>query len=178
MFDIAITEALEIVARVTLIYVACMVLLRVSGRREMSELSPMDLLAMLLLSETVSPALTGGAESVPAGLIAAGMLMLLTVLTSWLVFRSHRAERLVQGSAVVLIDRGRVKPEVLRKFRISSDDLENVLHQHGLLHVREVHRAYVESDGEITIIKQQEHSEAQELFHRPDLARRVQTDRA
>jgi uncharacterized membrane protein YcaP (DUF421 family) len=166
VFDVELAKVLEIVARVAIIYVACMVLLRVSGRREMSELSPMDLLAMLLLSETVSPALTGGDESVTAGLCAAATLLGLTVLTSWIVFKHRRVEKIVQGEAVVLIENGRVRPEVMRDFRITSDDLETCLHQHGMLHVSEVARAYVESDGEITMIRRKDHEEAQSYIRR------------
>jgi uncharacterized membrane protein YcaP (DUF421 family) len=152
MFDIELGKAFEIVARVSIIYLGCMVMLRVSGRREMSELTPMDLLAMLLLSETVSPALTGEDKSVPGGLIAAGTLIALTVLTSVLVFRSKKLEKIIQGEAAVLIDHGRVKREVMKKFRITDDDVENALHQHGLLDIEEVERAFVEGDGEITIV--------------------------
>jgi uncharacterized membrane protein YcaP (DUF421 family) len=154
-------KALEIVVRVLVVYIACMVLVRVSGRRELSELGPLDLLAMLLLSETVSPALTGGDESLTGGLIAAAALMGLTVATSWIAFRNRRVERLLQGETVVLIEDGRVKRQVMRDFRIASDDLTTALHQHGMVHVNEVARAYLEPDGEITMIKRKDYDEAQ-----------------
>lgn len=144
---------LEIAGRVTAVYLAVMVLLRVSGRREMSELGPMDLLTMLLISETVSPALTGGDDTLPTGLFAATLVMALGVAASWLTFRSRKLEKLVTGEAVVLIEHGKVRPEVLRRFRITDDELREALHQQGLLHVDEVRRAYVEADGEITMIK-------------------------
>jgi uncharacterized membrane protein YcaP (DUF421 family) len=144
---------LEIVGRVVVIYVACMALLRLSGRREMSELGPMDLLAMLLLSETVSPALTGGDNSVPTGIVASVTLMLLCVITQRIVFHSRKAEKVIQGEAVVLIRNGKVDSTVMRKFTITDEDLHTTLHQNGLLTVDEVKRAYVEADGEVTIIK-------------------------
>jgi uncharacterized membrane protein YcaP (DUF421 family) len=154
-------KVLEIIIRVLVIYVACMVLVRPSGRRELSELGPLDLLAMLLLSETVSPALTGGEDSITAGLVAAATLMGLTVLTSWLAFRNARVDRLLQGETVVLIEDGRVRRDVMRDFRIASDDLTTALHQHGMIHVNEVARAYLEPDGEITMIKRKDYEEAQ-----------------
>ena len=147
---------LEIVLRTSAIYVACIVLLRIPGRREMSELGPMDLLVVLLLSETVSPALTGGDDSLPSGLIAASTLMLLYVLTAKLVFHSRRADRIIQGEAVGLIRDGRVDAAVMRRFMITDEDLRAALHQNGLMRVDEVRRAYVEADGEITIIKANE----------------------
>jgi uncharacterized membrane protein YcaP (DUF421 family) len=164
MFDVDGMKLLEIVARVSIIYIGCMILLRLAGRREMSELSPMDLLGMLLLSETVSPALTGGDESIPGGMTAAAVLILWSVGTAWMAFANRKFESVVQGDAVVVIENGRVKGDVIKKYRISPDDLENALHMHGMLHVREVKRAFVEADGEITMIKQKDYDDAQERF--------------
>lgn len=166
MFEIAGTKLLEIIARVAIIYIACMVLLRISGRREMSELGPMDLLTMLLLSETVSPALTGGDESLSGALAAAAVLMALTVATSWLVRRSRLANRIIEGEAVVLIEDGRVRPAVLQKFQITDEDLRAALHMQGLLHVGDVARAFVESDGKITIVKRSDHEASMARTHR------------
>jgi uncharacterized membrane protein YcaP (DUF421 family) len=145
-------QFLEIAGRVAVVYVACMVLLRVT-RREMSELGPMDLLTMLLLSETVSPALTGGDDSLAAGIVAAVSLMALCTLSEVLAFRSRRAEKVIQGTAVVLIDDGKVDGKVMRRFMITDEDLHATLHEKGLLRVDQVKRAYVEADGQITIIE-------------------------
>lgn len=155
---------LEIVARVSIIYVGCMILLRLSGRRELSQLSPMDMLGMLLLSETVSPALTGHDDSVTGGLVAATTLIVLSVGSAWLAFANRKAEKILQGSAVVMIEDGHVVADVVKKYRISPDDLQGALHKHGLLHVREVKRAFVEADGEITVVKKHDWAESQERF--------------
>ncbi len=166
MFDIGGWKALEIIARVALIYGACLVLMRATGRREMSELSQMDLLVMLLISETVSPALTGGDETITGGVVAAATLLALYSVTGWLAFKSRKVEKLLEGSACVLIEDGRVCPDVVRKYRITDDELRTTLHQHGILHVAEVKRAFVEPDGEITIVKKTDHAEAQPVLRR------------
>ncbi len=162
MFDIDAMKVLEIIARVALIYVACMVLLRISGRREMSDMSPMDLLAMLLVSETVSPALTGGDESVTGGVLAASVLFALCVGTGWLAFRYRKAESILQGHAAILIENGHVRSAVMQKFRISDDDLRTALHDKGLLEVQDVGRAYVEPDGHITIIEMESYEKTKD----------------
>jgi uncharacterized membrane protein YcaP (DUF421 family) len=143
---------LEIVGRVVAVYVVCMVLLRLT-RREMSEMGPMDLLTMLLLSETVSPAMTANSDSLVVGLVAAGTLMALCVFTEILVFRSRRAAKLIEGSAEVLIRDGKVNSDAMRRFRITDEDLRATLHDKGLLGVDEVKRAFVEADGQITVIE-------------------------
>lgn len=144
---------LEIAGRVALLYLFCLLLLRLAGRRELSQLSPIDLMAMLLLSETVSPALTGGDDSLAGGMIAAGTLVALSVAVSWMSYRSRRFEKLVQGHALVLIDNGRVHSDVMRQERISNEDLRTALHEQGVLAVDEVKRAFVEPGGEITVIR-------------------------
>lgn len=165
MFEIDARSALEIVVRVAVIYTGCMLLLRISGRREMSQMSPMDLLAMLLVSETVSPALTGTEDSVTGGLIAAATLFALVVGTGYLAFQSRRAERVLQGRAIVLIEHGRVRVDAMRELRISDDDLRTALHQQGLLHVRDVARAYVEPDGKITMINEDQYESSRARLH-------------
>lgn len=165
MFAISGGHVLEIIARVTLVYAACMVLLRVAGRREMSQLSPMDLLAMLLLSETVSPALTAGDDTVTGGVIAAGTLIGLCVITGWISYRHRGLERAMQGVAAVLIQDGAVRPAILRRYRISADDLQTALHQNGVLSVQEIARAFVEPDGQITMIKAKDHEESLQRLH-------------
>jgi uncharacterized membrane protein YcaP (DUF421 family) len=147
------TTLLEIAGRVALMYIALLAMLRVTGRRELAELSPMELLTMLLLSETVSPALTGGDTSIVGGLVAAGTLMALTVGSRVLVFRSKVARRVIEGTPVVLISHGRVHEDVLRAERITDSELRESLHQNGLLTVKDVAYAFIEADGEITIIK-------------------------
>jgi len=144
---------LEIAGRVALIYIALLAMLRVTGRRELAELSPIELLTMLLLSETVSPALTGGDDTVVGALVAAGTLMLLTVASSALVFRSKVARRVIEGTPVVLISHGRVHEDVLRAERLTDQELREKLHQNGVLTVKDVAYAFIEADGDITIIK-------------------------
>jgi uncharacterized membrane protein YcaP (DUF421 family) len=146
---------LEIAGRVALLYLFCLLLLRIAGRRELSQLSPIDLMAMLLLSETVSPALTGGDDSVAGGLVAAATLVGLSIAVAYGSFRSRRLERAIQGRALVVIENGKVRPEVMRHERITNDELQTALHAQGLLSVDQVRRAFVEPGGEITIIKKQ-----------------------
>src|SRR5688572_28068915 len=104
----------EIVGRVCVVFVAVLVLLRLAGRKELASLSPIELLTMLLISETVSPALTGGDNSLVGGLLAASTLVGLTTLLGWASFRWRGIERAIDGQSKVLIARGRVQEAVLR----------------------------------------------------------------
>jgi uncharacterized membrane protein YcaP (DUF421 family) len=153
MFGIGAATAAEIVGRVVIVYIGLLLMLRVAGRRTLSDITPLDMLVMLLVSETVSPALTAGDESVTAGLLAAGTLVVVATAASALAFRSRRVELTMSGSPATLIKDGKVDEAVLRTYRITSEDLETALHRSGVLAVREVRRAFVEPDGEITVVK-------------------------
>ena len=87
----------EIVVRTLVVYAGLYALLRVSGKRGLSELAPMDLLTMLILSETVSPALTRGDDSLLAAFTAAGTLLALTVGVEWSTTRWPGFARVVEG---------------------------------------------------------------------------------
>lgn len=143
---------LEVVGRVTLVYVFLLVIVRVAGKREIGELGPLDFLAMLMLSETVSPALTKQDSSLPVALTAAGTLIALTMLVSWLSYRFRTFERLVDGAPRVIIENGRVDVVVCRSERISEQELESALRREGIDAPDEVRRAILEPNGRITVI--------------------------
>jgi uncharacterized membrane protein YcaP (DUF421 family) len=152
MFDTSFGTVLGVVVRVAIVYVSLLCLLRFAGRRTMSDVTPMDIMVMLLVSETVSPALTAGDTSLTVGLLAATTLIAIASFTSFVVFRSRRAEKLVSGRTETLVKNGRLEQDVARRYRITTEDLEMALHKAGVLHVKDVRRAFVESDGEITVV--------------------------
>jgi uncharacterized membrane protein YcaP (DUF421 family) len=144
---------LEIAGRTAACYVCSLIVLRIAGRRAMSQLRPIDLIAVLLLAETVSPALTGGDDSLTAGLVAAATLGACTKLTAILSFRFRWFDHAVDGTPRLLIRNGKVEETVLREQRITDEQLNASLHAEGLQAVSQVKRAFVEPDGTISIIK-------------------------
>lgn len=149
----------SIVLRAAVIYGALLVLLRLAGRRELAQLTPADVLLLLLLSESVSPSLTAGHDSVWTGLLSAGMLIALTWLIGWLTFRSKRFEALVEGNPLVLVRHGKIDVDQLRSLRITDQQMRTFLHEHGLLRMDQVGVAYVEPSGRVTIVKEGEQPE-------------------
>ncbi len=142
--------------RISVIYVALLALLRIGGRRELAQLTPADMLLLLLLSEAVSPALTGGDDSIASGLFGAALLIALTWLIGWFTFRSRRFGALVEGESIVLVRDGKVDAEQLRRLRITDRQLRTSLHEHGALRMSQVAVAYVEPSGKVTVIKDDE----------------------
>lgn len=147
------SRLLIVVGHVFLLYAFLLLLLRLMGRRSLSQLRPIDILTMLLLSETVSPALTSGDQSLAAALTAAAALAVAATLTSWLSFRFPKFDDLLDGTALLLIDEGEVDSQIMRRERITNEELRSALHEHGLLDLSQVRKAFLAPDGTITIVK-------------------------
>jgi uncharacterized membrane protein YcaP (DUF421 family) len=142
-----------VVLRVAIVYFALLVLVRLGGKREIGQLGPLELLAMLILSETVSPALTAEDTSLTASLTASATLLLLTGIVGRLKYRSRRIERWLDGGPVVLVRDGKLIAAGMRKERITQAELDEALRRNGLEKVDEVALAVAEQDGEINVVK-------------------------
>jgi uncharacterized membrane protein YcaP (DUF421 family) len=153
------TPLLEVVVRVSLIYVALMVFVRFAGKREVGQLGPLDFLAMLLLSETVSPALTAQDTSLTAAVVAAVTLLVLTAVVGRLTYHSPLLERLIDGTPVRIIADGSVVEDALRRERISPQELAIALRKEGVESPRDVEAAYVEPTGRVTVLRKRERRE-------------------
>jgi uncharacterized membrane protein YcaP (DUF421 family) len=157
---------LEIWARVAFVYGLLLIVLRVIGRREMKQITPMDLLAMLLVTRAIGEsAMVGAHKDMWWETFAAASLLCMAWLVGHVAFRWRRAEIVINGRTQDLIDRGRVADDVLRRNEITDADLRRALHKHGLTGVEDVAHAWLEPDGEITIVSFTDLADAQE--HRP-----------
>lgn len=151
MLDISIPWW-EPAIRATAIYLILLLLMRLSGKRSLGQLTPFDLLVIMLLSESVSPGLTGDDSSLPGGLIAAATLVLLNAVVGFVASRSRKFEKLVEGTAVLIGKDGTILTDVLRRHRISEADMHKSLREADCRQ-EEMHRAYLEADGSISVLK-------------------------
>jgi len=143
---------LEIVLRVLLIYLFLLVAMRLFGKKEMGRWTPMEFLGMLLLARTVGPALIGGDSSLPVAAVAALTLLGVTYFLDYLVHRSRRLEGLIEGRPELLIEDGRVSEKTMRREMLTEQQLLAALRRENVESPEEVSRAFIESDGRITII--------------------------
>lgn len=153
MFRPTAVSLVEVLARIVLVYACLLVLVRVTGKKELGQLSPMDFLTILLLSETVSPALTKQDTSVTVGILAASTLLGMTALVDYVVFKSRRVEDLLEGRPKILIENGRVNSGVLKKERISELELGMAIRREGVDALEDVAKAVLEPSGYVSVIK-------------------------
>jgi len=142
----------EPVVRAAIVYAVLFVLVRLSGKRTVGQFTPFDLLVVMLLGESVSNALSGGDQSVPAGLLGAATLIALAGITGLVSSRSRRLEHVLQGSAVLIGRDGKALKEALRRHRISEAELDEALRESDCP-MTEMHLAVLEADGRISILK-------------------------
>jgi uncharacterized membrane protein YcaP (DUF421 family) len=107
---------------------------------------------MLLLARTVGPALTGGDSSLTVAAVAALTLLGVTFLFDYLVHRSRRLEQLIEGQPELLIEDGHVLEKAMKREMLTEQQLLAALRREHVESLEDVSRAYIESDGRITVI--------------------------
>lgn len=147
---------MDTVLRVVVIYMFLVAALRVLGKREFQQLSPAELIMLLITSELVSPALTGNEPSLVNSLVAVATLFILVFLSSLLTFGNRRAGKLLEGSPVVLVHRGRLLERNLAAERITAEDVLSEARKAGLAELERVRWAILETDGAIAIIPEEQ----------------------
>lgn len=141
----------ELVARGAIIYVFLMLILRLSGQRQMGHLAPFDLILLLVLSNTVQNAMNGGDNSVPAGILLACTVVALNYIVSLLTFYSPTLAAWVEGRGIVLIRHGKVDERARRRAMLTREELMAALRNSDCAAVEDVHYAILENTGEITV---------------------------
>jgi uncharacterized membrane protein YcaP (DUF421 family) len=141
----------EFVARALIVYVFLMILLRVTGRRQVGQLAPFDLVLLLVLSNALQNAMNGGDNSVLGGVISALTLVGVNWLTGYLTFRNKRLARAVEGRPEVLIHNGHVYRDIMAREHLTQAELDAALRLAGCGSVEDVHFAVLENNGQISV---------------------------
>jgi uncharacterized membrane protein YcaP (DUF421 family) len=151
MFHIAVAWW-ELVVRAAVVYVFLLVLLRLTGKRQVGQLAPFDLVLLLVLSNAVQNSMNAGDNSLVGGLISAATLVLLNYFMAIATWRSKRLETLIEGKPEILIHNGKLFKEVADKARLTQHEIQAALRRGGCTSVEEVHAAILENNGAISIV--------------------------
>lgn len=142
----------ELVLRSIAVYLFLLALLRATGRRQVAQLSPFDLVLLLVLSNAVQNSMNGGDNSLIGGLISATTLIAVNYLFDFATTASKRAERLLVGRPQILIRNGRLRPDTLAAADLSRRDLNAALRKAGCIRIDEVRVAMLETNGAISVV--------------------------
>jgi uncharacterized membrane protein YcaP (DUF421 family) len=147
---------LEVALRTTVVYVVVLAGVRLSGKREVGQMTPFDLTLLLLISNAVQNAMTGPDTSLLGGVVAASTLLLLNYLIAELSGGNRRFRKFVQGQPSLLVHDGQVIASHMAKERVSMDELHRALREHGISSCSDVALAVLEVDGSISCLKYDE----------------------
>src|SRR6476661_4083502 len=147
---------LEIFIRTVLVYGVVLLGVRLSGKREVGQMTPFDLVLLLLLSNSVQNAMTGPDTSVLGGVIAAATLLLLNYLIAELSGGNRRFRKFVQGQPSLLVHDGKIIAAHMAREHVSLDELHQSLREHGISGLPQVALAVLEVDGSISCLKYDE----------------------
>ena len=143
---------LEKILRPIIVYFFLVLMLRLSGKRELVQLNPFDLVVLLTLSNTVQNAIIGEDNSVSGGILGATSLLAVNYLVVRFLYKHKELEQIVEGRADVLIEGGKIRPAHLKKELITTAQLEAAARKQGFSSLGEVDQCILEPGGTLSFI--------------------------
>jgi uncharacterized membrane protein YcaP (DUF421 family) len=156
MFPAAGSALLIIALRTAVIYAVVLIGVRLSGKREVGQMTPFDLTLLLLLSNSVQNAMTGPDNSLLGGIVAAATLLLLNYVLADISGANRRFRKFIQGQPSLLIHDGNIIEAHMAKEHVSMDELQRALREHGIADYHHVALGVLEVDGSISLLKYDE----------------------
>jgi uncharacterized membrane protein YcaP (DUF421 family) len=151
---------MEIVIRATIIFFFVWALTRILGKRTLAQLSPFELVLLIMLGDLVQSGVTQDDTSLTGSALAGGTLAFWVLAFSFLSWRYRRAESVIEGLPAVLIHDGEVIEDALRAERMPWSDLMEAARQQGVADLGEVKLAVLETNGLISFIKDRDSGES------------------
>jgi uncharacterized membrane protein YcaP (DUF421 family) len=151
MFNIAL-PVWEFILRAVVVYLFLLVVLRLTGKRQIGQLAPFDLVLLLVLSNAVQNSMNGGDNSLVGGLLSAGTLVVLNYGVGYAIFRNKTLEAMVEGRPQVVIHNGRVFEDVMKRAKLTHHELSAALRRAGCACADEVQTAILENNGSISVV--------------------------
>jgi uncharacterized membrane protein YcaP (DUF421 family) len=145
---------MDIILRAAVAYIVLLLTVRLIGRRLASMLAPFDLVVLFLIGGASLSAVLGDDRSLMGAFSAIGTIGLMHVLVSWGKARSELFGRIVDGTPIVVFERGRWHAERMRMLRLQEADVMSAVRQRGLQRLEQVRYAIVERDGKVSIVEE------------------------
>ena len=143
---------LNIALKSIAVYVFIVAAIRVFGKKEFAHLSIIDLVFILLISNSVQNAMVGTDSTLEGGLVAAFSLFLMNFVFKKISLFSKDFSKVIDGEPILLIYQGEIRLDGLKKAQISEEQLHAVVREHGVESVELVNLAMFEVDGNISVL--------------------------
>ncbi len=143
---------IEVAIRTAIVYLFLVLVLRIAGRREVGQMSILDLVVILIIANGVQNAMVGENTTLIGGLISAGTLIVLDRSLDVVLGRNRRLARVLEGEPILLVRNGRVLTEAMRRAGMNRDELDRAVRAKGVASVHDASLAVLEVDGSISVI--------------------------
>lgn len=150
--DLIKNDYLSIVFSSIAVYLFIIVAIRLFGKKELSQLSVVDLVFILLISNSVQNAMVGSNTSLRGGLMAASALFVVNFLMKQAIYRFPWLSKIIQDEAIMLVYKGKMKIDNMHHTRITHEELMEAIREHGVDSISDVDLAVLEVDGNISIL--------------------------
>lgn len=164
---------LDVALRTTIVYFALVVGLRLTGKRQLGQMSAFDLVLLLIIANAVQNAMVGPDTSLAGGLVAAGVLLFWHQVINRLRRSSPRFSKLIAGEGVLLIKDGKILEQHVQHAGVTPEELQQSLREHGVATVAEVRLAVLEPDGSVSVIRFDDLKPGTRPHHRIKMMRRA-----
>src|SRR4051812_643118 len=144
---------MDIALRALFLYAFVVFVMRVLGRRELSSLSAVDLVLLIVLGDAIQQGLTQDDYSLTGAVIAVSTIGAIQVASSYLSFRSERARKVIEGNPIVIIQDGKLLEKNLKRERMTPDEVAEEMRLQQIASFGDVQWAIVENNGQISFIK-------------------------
>lgn len=141
-----------VVLRSVIVYLFIVGAIRLFGKKELAQLSVIDLVFVLLISNSVQNAMVGPDTSLVGGIAAAFTLFCINALLKNVTFKNKKLNEILEGDPLLLVYQGKVLRDHLAKAKITPDELEAAVREHGVASVDKVDLAVLEVDGNISVL--------------------------
>ncbi len=150
---------MDIVLRATVIFVALYILVRLMGKRELGQMTPFELIVLIVIGDLIQQGVTQNDFSLTGAIIAVSTIAFLALVMSWLSYLSPRAERMLEGEPRVIVRDGEILDANLRRSRLTRSEIESEMRLAGISHLEQVAWAILEPRGKISFIQGSSDSE-------------------
>ena len=142
----------DVVLRTAVVYLFVVAAIRISGKREVGQMSVLELVVILVISDAVQNSMIGENTTLWGGLVAVVTLLSLDFAINWATGRSRRLRNVIEGEPRLLVRDGRLLQKALREEKVDADVVRAAIRSHGLTRVEDVRLAVLETDGSISVI--------------------------
>lgn len=151
---------MDIVVRATVMFAILYGLLRLLGKRELAEITPFELVLLVVLGDLIQQGVTHNDFSLTGAALAIATFAFWALALNWLTFRSRRLEKLLDGEPTILVRDGALLEQAMARNRLTRSELESEMRLAGIAHVADVAWGVLETNGKISFIARRDNAES------------------